>query len=276
MSLTEVGANLVLVPAMSETLTAFGGPAAQLVGANRAFVVVANNPAEWPAATPGAASPRPARAVFGHPGFGQQLRLVNGAGPEPGVATLRLASGQTQWHPAPSEDPQRRPDWTPPMPDWAARVAAENPADGPALARPVTLRPSAVLILITSGPAGPEVLLTERATDLGDYPGRVTFPGGAHDRDDHDAIATALREAREEVGLDPESVHVVATLPRFALPDSGFLVTPVLAWSNSPSLSAPANISEVSAVRFVPLIDLIARTPSPRDPSIDARPPDHH
>lgn len=96
-------------------------------------MVVANNPAEWPAATSGAASPRPARAVFGHPRFGQQLRLVNGAGPDPGVATLRLASGQTQWHPAPRRDTQRRPVGTPPMPDWAARVATENPADSPAL-----------------------------------------------------------------------------------------------------------------------------------------------
>lgn len=62
------------------------------------------------------------------------------------------------------------------MPDWAARVAAENPADGPALARPVTLRPSAVLIL-TPRPGPPDqVLLTERATDLGDYPGRVKPP----------------------------------------------------------------------------------------------------
>lgn len=86
------------------------------------------------------------------------------------------------------------------------------------------------------------MLLTERAADLRDYSGRVTFPGGAHDRDDHDAITTALREAREEVGLDPESVHVVATLPGFALPESGFLVTPVLAWSRAPSLRASQHL----------------------------------
>lgn len=59
-ALTEAGANLVLVPAMSETLVAFGGPAAQLVGGAQALVAVANNPAQWGAG-------QPARALFRAP-----------------------------------------------------------------------------------------------------------------------------------------------------------------------------------------------------------------
>ncbi|MHB1433005.1 MAG: hypothetical protein ACYCVZ_12915, partial [Streptosporangiaceae bacterium] len=88
-ALTEAGVNLALVPAMSETLIAFGGPVAQMVGAGQAFVAVANNPADFSAATELTAR-RPARALFGHPGFGQQTRLVQPAGGEPGVALLRV------------------------------------------------------------------------------------------------------------------------------------------------------------------------------------------
>jgi hypothetical protein len=95
-ALTEAGVNLALVPAMSETLVAFGGPVAQMVGAGQAFVAVANNPADFPGTT-GLTTSRPARALFGHPGFGQQTRLVQPAGGEPGVALLRVRSGQLQW-----------------------------------------------------------------------------------------------------------------------------------------------------------------------------------
>ena len=87
-ALTEAGVNLVLAPAMSETLVPFGGPVAQLVAANQALVV-ANNPAQWPDPAPPTIDRRPARALFGHPGFGQQARFVPGPDPGPGLACCR-------------------------------------------------------------------------------------------------------------------------------------------------------------------------------------------
>ncbi len=78
------------------------------------------------------------------------------------------------------------------------------------------------------------------------------LPGGA--RDSHeDPTSTALREAAEETGLDPSSVQILGTLPALALPGSGFLLTPVLAWSGRPAFTSSANLAEVSAMTTTPL-----------------------
>lgn len=84
-ALTEAGVNLALVPAMSESLVSFGGPAANLVGTGQAIVAVANNPAHWPSRGDVAAR-RAARALFGHPGWDQQTRSVHTPDADPGVA----------------------------------------------------------------------------------------------------------------------------------------------------------------------------------------------
>jgi hypothetical protein len=98
-ALAEAGANLVLVPAMSETLMPFGGPAAHLVGSRQAIVAVANNPADWSDDTTRRSS-HPARALFGHPGFGQQTRFVHAPDTTPGLAVLTVNSAQLTWRPA--------------------------------------------------------------------------------------------------------------------------------------------------------------------------------
>ena len=76
-------------------------------------------------------------------------------------------------------------------------------------------RPAAVLILLADEHepgAGPDVLIMQRAATLRTHAGQPAFPGGAVDPQDADASATALREAQEEVGLDPDSVTVLAEL----------------------------------------------------------------
>ena len=262
-ALSEAGANLVLVPAMSETLTPFGGPVAHLVGTRQALVAVANNPGEWTDEAHDITG-QPARALFGHPGLGQQSRLVHPPDPGPGVALLTVRSASITWLPqtrptrTPSAAAARTSSSTPPWrPLWLARLErrTQHPESAPGPAQAVHLRPAAVLVLLTDGPSGPGVLLTERAADLSDYPSQLVFPGGAVDACDSDAVAAALREAHEEIGLDPLSVEVVGLLEPTALPRSGFLVHPVLAWSTDPVLTTSVNHAEVAALHRVPLRD---------------------
>jgi 8-oxo-dGTP pyrophosphatase MutT (NUDIX family) len=118
-------------------------------------------------------------------------------------------------------------------------------------------RESAVLVLLGEGPAGPDVLLIERAADMRSHAGQPAFPGGALDPGDDGAAAAALREAQEETGLDPAGVEVFATLPDLWLPPSGFVVTPVLAWWRSPSPVHAAEPAEVAAVHRVPVSELV-------------------
>jgi 8-oxo-dGTP pyrophosphatase MutT (NUDIX family) len=117
-------------------------------------------------------------------------------------------------------------------------------------------RQSAVLVLFGEGPEGPDVLLIERSSHLRSHAGQPAFPGGAADEDDYGPVATALREAMEETGLDPAGVDVLAVLPELWLPPSGYRVTPVLAWWRELSQVGPADLAEVAAVVRVPLAEL--------------------
>ena len=269
-ALSEAGTNLLLVPAMSDTLVPFGGPVAHLVGARQALVAVANNPGEWS----GDADRRPvqpARAMFGHPGLGQQSRLVQPPDPAPGVALMTVRSAAITWLPAeaPTRMRVQRPDAPAAdraRPEWLAPLIGRThppvpSASGPT--QPVRLRPAAVLVLLTDGPEGPSVLLTQRAADLADYPGQLSFPGGVVEAGDGDAVATALREAQEEVGLDPSSLEILGLLDALALPQSGFMVDPVLAWSGDAVLTRSINHAEVAALHHVPLHALAQRTSDP-------------
>lgn len=117
-------------------------------------------------------------------------------------------------------------------------------------------RPAAVLMLFGEGPDGPDILLIERASDLRSHAGQPAFPGGATDPGDGSPAATALREATEEVGLDPAGVQVVATLAPIYLAPSRFVVTPVLAWWREVSPVAPVDPGETAAVARVPVGEL--------------------
>ncbi|MEU1809272.1 NUDIX hydrolase [Micromonospora aurantiaca (nom. illeg.)] len=119
-------------------------------------------------------------------------------------------------------------------------------------------RESAVLVLLGEDPgAGPDVLVLQRAATLRNHAGQPAFPGGAADPEDADARATALREANEEVGLDPGSVTVLAELPRLWIPVSDFVVTPVLAWWHDPHPVHPREPAEVAHVARLPVTELV-------------------
>ena len=98
--------------------------------------------------------------------------------------------------------------------DWLLRAlagpapeAAKNLSDGFRLpGREGAPTAAAVLVPLVNRPQGLQVLLTQRASDLPDHPGQISFPGGRAEPEDADAVATALREAHEEIGLERSEV----------------------------------------------------------------------
>jgi 8-oxo-dGTP pyrophosphatase MutT (NUDIX family) len=119
-------------------------------------------------------------------------------------------------------------------------------------------RPSAVLVLLgEQRPGEPDLLVLQRAATMRNHAGQPAFPGGAADPDDRDPAATALREANEEVGLDPASATVLTTLPRLGIPVSRFVVTPVLAWWHSPHPVSAQDQAEVAHVARLPIAELV-------------------
>ena len=97
----------------------------------------------------------------------------------------------------------------------------------------------------------PTLLLTQRTSHLSTHAGQIAFPGGKCDPEDEDAAATALREAWEEVGLDPNRVQILGELPVYTT-GSSFRVTPVVGLVK-PGFRLNPNPDEVSEVFEVPL-----------------------
>ena len=149
-------------------------------------------------------------------------------------------------------DADTLPEWLRPLARLARSVEAEHLA--PRFPHPPDdARPAAVLICFADGADGPELLLTERAPTLRNHAGQISFPGGACDPGDVDAVHTALREAHEEVGLEPTEVAVFGTLPTLWLPPSNFAVTPVLGYWTAPRRLAPVSRAEVGRVLHHPI-----------------------
>lgn len=128
------------------------------------------------------------------------------------------------------------------------------PAD--ARTPPSEARVGAVLVLIEESDDGLSVVLTRRRRDLRSHPGQLSFPGGR--REGSESLQdSALREAHEEVGLDPDSAEVVGIGRVFYLPPSRFWVAPVLArWARPHALEEnPWEVDEILRVPLTWLLD---------------------
>jgi len=145
------------------------------------------------------------------------------------------------------------------LPDFLVRLldgAVDLPLRHVLPPPPRTARRSAVLILFGDGPGGHDVLLIEKSAHLRSHAGQPAFPGGGVDPGDDFPIGTALREAQEEAGVDPDGVRVLATLPELFLPPSNRLVVPVVAWWDDPADVTVGDPREVARVARVPVADL--------------------
>ena len=140
--------------------------------------------------------------------------------------------------------------------------------DMPVDAGGLAVRKSAVLLLFGSLDAVPaatplgavppelDVLLLRRSTTLSHHPGQIAFPGGGVEPGDCSPFATAVREAAEETGLEPEGVTDLGPLTTALIPNSGNLVTPVLAWWHKASPLVPDG-TETADVFRVPVGELL-------------------
>ena len=122
-----------------------------------------------------------------------------------------------------------------------------NPETVPPAGR--KLRPAGVLVPVSLAHGTPRLILTKRSSALKHHPGQIAFPGGKQDESDADVTATALREAREEIGLPLELPRILGHLPTHETITS-FTVTPVVAVLEAgfDTVPEPGEVDEVFSV----------------------------
>src|SRR5262249_46293474 len=145
-------------------------------------------------------------------------------------------------------------------PEWLTRLARDaTQMSVPQPLRPPAAgdgRPSAVLLLFGESGGQPDLLIVQRSPRLRRHAGQPAFPGGVIEPADGGPVGAALREATEEVAVDPAGVDVLAVLPELFIERSGFRVTPVLAWWRRPVPIVAGGDGEITSAARVRLADL--------------------
>jgi len=111
--------------------------------------------------------------------------------------------------------------------------------------------PAGVLVALVERAEGLSLLLTQRTDHLNHHPGQISFPGGRMEDDDPSLEHAALREAQEEIGLDPSLVTILGTLPKYVT-ISSYAITPVVGVVRQP-FDLKADPFEVADIFEVPL-----------------------
>ncbi len=113
---------------------------------------------------------------------------------------------------------------------------------------------SAVLILLFNNANILYFCLIKRSLNLKYHPGQISFPGGKIEKGESDYTITALREADEEIGLDPNKIEIIGNISSVYIPVSNFMIYPVLAYSEEiPNLKV--NESEVDEIIYLPIYE---------------------
>ena len=133
------------------------------------------------------------------------------------------------------------------------RTCGPAPSRAGNLLQPGT--PAAVLVGLVARPDGPSVILTERTAHLTNHPAEVSFPGGRVEPEDGGPEAAALREAFEEIGLNPAKVEILGCLPPYRT-ITDFCVSPIVGWIEPPVTYVPDE-QEVADVFEVPLLFVV-------------------
>jgi 8-oxo-dGTP pyrophosphatase MutT (NUDIX family) len=154
-----------------------------------------------------------------------------------------------------------------PLPGLPAQLRMSPP--GRATESPIGATPRDAGVLLLLYPVAGELhfVLTRRTDRLGHHSGQISFPGGRREHGDIDIAATALREANEELGIDPAGVEIIGALSALFVPPSNFVIHPVVGYAqNAPAFTPQAD--EVAEAFDVPLAQLL----EPASKCIVARP----
>ena len=158
------------------------------------------------------------------------------------------------WEPGGLDAPAEHP-LTLRVDDIARALADDSPPGRPLAPAFPGARPSAVLVALADGPSGAEVLLTRRSRHLRNHKGEISFPGGRLDPGET-PIDAALREAHEEVGLDPAAVELIGELSHLNTVVSRSYIVPIVGRLSTTMPLHPAS-PEVERVLWLPLAELV-------------------
>lgn len=144
-----------------------------------------------------------------------------------------------------------------PLPGPAAQQTMAPQPRVPLQRPPIRYKDAGVLLLLYSHGGGLHIALTRRCDHLADHAGQISFPGGLREPEDHSLVDTALREAREELGLDPDALELLGPLTPVEIPVSGYRIHPWVAYSpRRPAFRPdPCEVAELLEVPLALLLD---------------------